>query len=89
MTSKKFYAPFRVEFDEHGGYDCLSSSYDIVDKTGEKIICVDVDDVIPTGSNWEDQHSENEFARQLAEMICETLNRRSGELDELSTASPR
>lgn len=33
--------PVRYEFDEHGGYDCMSSGYRVLDAAGRTCVTVD------------------------------------------------
>ena len=65
--------PWRVEFDEYGGYDCMTSAYRVEDADGNYLFSVDVDEFV-TEPGWDASHAENEEARRLAECIVAAIN---------------
>jgi hypothetical protein len=78
--------PWRVSYDEHGGYDCMTSSFDVL-KTGEgpygptvlQAIVLDLGDY-GERTTWDpdEPKADYEQAWQDARTICEALNARDG-----------
>jgi hypothetical protein len=65
--------PLSYIYEEHGGYDCMSSSYNVLDANGKlifRIDVVDVDDTIGTCQN-----GENEKAESIARYFVELANK--------------
>lgn len=67
-----FKLPLTVRYDETGGYDCMSSGYDIIDSRGKVILLVDVRDIEPDRVLCD--YGESEKARAIAEWIVECAN---------------
>lgn len=65
--------PFKLEFDDTGGYDAMSSAYIIYDADDKNVCKVDVEDYVDT-SDWQVRHSENDEAKKVANIILEALN---------------
>lgn len=57
------------EFDETGGYDCMSSAYNIRDENGRVLVSVDVSDYVDS-SGWEENHARNEEAERVAMLMA-------------------
>jgi len=68
--------PWRIEFDMHGGYDCMSSSYDIIDVEGNHLFEIDTQ---IDGLDGEDVESVIK-KRKLAEFIVKSVNDTLGDL---------
>lgn len=67
---------WRYEFDETGGYDCMTSGFQIFDPNGKHILTVDTfpflpDDKKPT---WDECHARNPEAEAFAKIFCARLN---------------
>ena len=70
-SSDLFALPLSVEYDETGGYDCMSSGYNIRDKNGDLIITIDVNDIEPDRALY---YGESAKARKIAEWIISCAN---------------
>ncbi len=79
--------PWRVSYDENGGYDCMTSSFDVL-KMAEgpygpvvlQVIALDMGDY-GEHATWDaGPHLEADYeqAWQDARTICEALNARDG-----------
>jgi hypothetical protein len=65
--------PWTVEWEEHGGYDCMTSAYEI--KAGEKTVAVlDTKDYLKDGASWDDQHARNPEVEAYAALIVRAVN---------------
>ena len=53
--------PWKYEFEEYGGYDCMEDSYDVRDFNNKMIVCVDFMDYREEG--------EHEIAEANAKLI--------------------
>ena len=62
--------PFSVEFEEYGGYDCMSSAYFILNGNGKFMFKVDCAD----HGNEAFGHGENEEAKAVAQFIVNAAN---------------
>jgi len=60
----------RVEFDDFGGYDCMSAAYIIRDERGRAIATLDVKDYVHAANGSEEAYQEvpelEAIARQMA-----------------------
>lgn len=65
--------PFRIEFDETGGYDCMSSAYVIYDLRNKTVCKIDVTDYTES-NDWDTLHSECPEAAEIAERLLKGLN---------------
>lgn len=64
--------PWRYEFNDNGGYDSMSASYDVFDSTGALIFTIDTDDFDNDVRNsWEEQHAPCPQAEAIAKYICD------------------
>jgi hypothetical protein len=70
--------PWTYEFDEDGGYDCMSAAYIIADPENDReIVRVDVSDFEPSGE-WEANHAEHPEAKKVAALIAAAPDLRAG-----------
>jgi len=62
--------PWTLKFEEYGGYDCMTSSYNIIDCYGDCITEID------TGMNRDndEEHEEVIKAKKVAELIVNSVN---------------
>ena len=63
-------APWTVEFDESGGYDCMSSAYKIKGASGRTLFVVDTADFNTDAKDWESRHTTNKDAENVANIAC-------------------
>ena len=79
-SSDLFALPLSCEYDETGGYDCMSSGYDILDATGNTICTIDVGDIERDRKNCD--YGESVRARRIAEWIVSCANTQAEISDE-------
>jgi hypothetical protein len=65
--------PWKVEFDEMGGYDCMSAAYEIITEDNQTVAVLDTEHY-HTGESWDDSHQERSEARAAAEHIVRMHN---------------
>jgi hypothetical protein len=65
--------PWSVEWEEYGGYDCMTSAHEI--KAGRKTVAVlDTADYFKDGTSWDDQHARNPESEANAALIVRAVN---------------
>jgi hypothetical protein len=70
--NETFNLPLRWEYSEHGGYDCMSSSYDILDSLGTRIASIDLSDIESDRDKCE--YGESKKAELMAEFFVQAAN---------------
>jgi hypothetical protein len=60
--------PWRAEFDEYGGYDCMSAAWNIIDSKGQVLFYLDCGRII-------NDHKDDPEVKDRAAFIVEEVNR--------------
>ena len=66
---EEFMLPWKYEFNEMGGYDCMSDSFDIIDSVGDCIITIDLNCLGELEGQEAKEHGE-----KLAKFIVDKCN---------------
>lgn len=64
--------PFYYEYEECGGYDCMSSAYKIYNSKGDLLATIDLSDIEPDRAKCE--YGQSEKGEVLAKLFVDSAN---------------
>ena len=67
---------YTYEYDETGGYDCMTGAFIVEHPDGSRVVAVDLGDFGQGHCEWPPQEAHKAAAEEIAKLITEALNKR-------------